>query len=208
MAVKTRNVEITTWHMPSSSSRLPPDVPDVFNLTITDNPLGGQVEYAFRRGSDERFESAASHAAAHQLYQDETTVHAADTALFKKLLADRFFDVKKPRMEPEEQTFNLLRGIQKALPDYGVDSFFTKDGLGGRLLAEVVENHKPGPQLGEHLGGGQASDYLRRIGSLLPFMPGQDRIKFLAGDVPRLLKESGSYLGFLEKTASYLPKSQ
>jgi hypothetical protein len=201
-----RKVAIRTRNIPSNSGVSGEGLPGQFEITVTDDAVGRQVEDAFRRSSDRQFEGITSHAVTHQRREDELTVREEDTGLFKKLSADGFFNVKGRKTEADEQIFNLLLHIQKTLPANEQESFFTGDGLGWGLLADVSEHHKPGPILEDDLGRGQMSDYLRRIGSILPFIPESERVRFLSEDTPILLRESKNYREFLEKTVPYLRK--
>lgn len=179
-------------------------------IELTDDALGKEIERAFKfHLIDERFDQLMAHALEHQRREDELTLRKEDAGLFARVKSSGFFKLEgvKSKFAPDEQNFNLLMRVRNALPAGEQESFFTKEGLGGRLLAEVARQH--------HIGGitdlddsskGAIPDYLRRIGSIINIIPEPQRRDFLTVELPKLLDKSKSYREFLENTVPYVEK--
>ncbi|MFH1403481.1 MAG: hypothetical protein ABIH11_04350 [Candidatus Altiarchaeota archaeon] len=197
MPLKKVTIRTTHWRRDDDAA---------FDLIVSDTRLGNDIEHAFRSASDRKFDALAEHAVVHQRFQDENVLHQDDSLMFNRLTEDGFFDTGVRRPESDVQVFNLLRRIQQFVPESDRESFFTRDGVGGRLLATVREHQKLGPPPVEDVGRGHVSDYLRRVGSILPFMPESDRRGFLSKEVPEVLAASTSYVDFLERTMPYVRK--
>jgi len=178
-------------------------------IHVSDDALGREIEHAFRHNVvDERFDHIMSHAIDHMRRDEELRLADGDRALFESLQSTGFFrlDGLKRKTVPDEQNFNMLLRIRAALPEDERASFFTEKGLGGGLLSGVGGKHRLGVPLDDGAGRGLTPDYLRRIVSILPFIPAGDRKAFVSEDVPRILDGSKTYREFLENTMPYVEK--
>ena len=180
---------------------------EVKEVELTDDAIGREAEKGLRSYRSGKYEAAMEHAALHQRRDEELTLHKEDEPLFTGLMESGFFNLgKRNRFESEVAHFNFLRRIQGFLPENARGDFFSEDGLGSRLLHDVAENRHHAPNMHRDMGDGWTSDYLRRIGSIVPLMPESERIGFLSNDVPQVLRRSNTFPEFLENTMPYVDR--
>jgi hypothetical protein len=176
-------------------------------LRLVPGAIGNQIRHAVKHGGGQKFDLVMEHAMSHQERKDEMSLSQDERTLFDGLNSAGFFSFGQKRVfeafEPQMRHLLSMRGL---LPASEHEGFFSPEGQGRRLLAQVNAAHKIGRPTIEDGRSGFVADYLRRIETIMRFVPQDERLRFVSDDIPRALSESQDYASFLGNTMPFVDR--